>query len=416
MKLILKGKNATKEDLEKALPVAVEVLGLTLGYDLNKAVEESRLEKEYKYWKEKKPLKIELEDYVYALLQRKLQEARDRIIDEIERSRKGGIGAFLRSFTRKGLRKAWDFSRDDFPTEQDLRHIDDLIETTLKISPSEAEAIAIRGILVGRILQAVDRGITPKVSIQIFNRLPETVKEVMDRFGLSELEALAYEQARLRAASMIRLDEPVKRSMRDLVQEGIANRWGTSKFISKYLERFAELNRDARRIAITEAGFASANGYIARLEPGTFVVGQSAPDACPWCRKHIHGKVLKVVHPNEAPGDYSDLEGKPEYFKLHKRWEREVWVGKTNYGRSLSKRKRMPDGSLVERPLHEQAVPVIPAHPHCRCSWQVINPETMYVDEKGKIHFASKDVEAWKAFVRKIRREFGGERQLAESR
>jgi hypothetical protein len=74
--------------------------------------------------------------------------------------------------------------------------------------------------------------------------------------------------------------------------------------------------------------------------------------ACAFC-KSINGRVFTVVDP-----------AKPD-----KDWEAEVWVGKTNFGRSASPKKREGD-RLVERgPEERWTVPAGLVHPNCRGVW-----------------------------------------------
>ncbi|MBE0437863.1 MAG: hypothetical protein IBX56_18940, partial [Methylomicrobium sp.] len=71
--------------------------------------------------------------------------------------------------------------------------------------------------------------------------------------------------------------------------------------------------------------------------------------ACPFCKK-IDGMIFEVVDPGAQ--DKND-------------WT-QMWVGKTNIGRSISPMKRTPDG-LVPRTAAEMFRPVPGTqHPHCR--------------------------------------------------
>lgn len=75
-------------------------------------------------------------------------------------------------------------------------------------------------------------------------------------------------------------------------------------------------------------------------------------DACPFCQR-IHGMVFEVVDPGRE-----DKDG----------WK-QVWVGKTNVGRSASPRKRV-ENELVERTASELWwVAAGLQHPHCRGRW-----------------------------------------------
>ena len=107
-------------------------------------------------------------------------------------------------------------------------------------------------------------------------------------------------------------------------------------------------------------------------------------DACVYCKSMIEGKVYRVNH--DGVPDYDNLKpGSKEYWKLAKQWTQEIWVGKTNYGRAFSNRKRT-EGKLVLRKDHELAKPIIPLHPSCRCRWTPFMPDMAYIqtDRRGK--------------------------------
>lgn len=126
-----------------------------------------------------------------------------------------------------------------------------------------------------------------------------------------------------------------------------------SSLQTKLLDEFATLNRDWRRIAVTEAGENANQGYVASLKPGAKVKRvEQYKGVCSWCAK-IDGKVMRVVDPADP-----DKNG-----------DTDIWVGKTNVGRSAAPRKRV--GSLlVDREPHERYwVAAGVQHPHCRGRW-----------------------------------------------
>ena len=96
-------------------------------------------------------------------------------------------------------------------------------------------------------------------------------------------------------------------------------------------DTFGDMNRDWRRIAATEVGDAAGNGMIASLEPGTKVRRiEQYHGACPFCKK-INGMVFTVVDPSKRDKD----------------WDTEVWVGKTNIGRSGSRKSASAMNSWI---------------------------------------------------------------------
>ncbi len=97
-------------------------------------------------------------------------------------------------------------------------------------------------------------------------------------------------------------------------------------------QRFGTLNRDARRLAITEIAFARASGYLAGLPEGEKVEWFTAAGACRACE----GMNARTFTVRRGPGD----------------GQKDVWPGKHNVGRLVADRW-----------------PAIPLHPNCRCRW-----------------------------------------------
>jgi hypothetical protein len=122
---------------------------------------------------------------------------------------------------------------------------------------------------------------------------------------------------------------------------------------TKLLDEFGLANRDWRRIAVTEATENANQGFIAAVGPGAKVRRvEKYRGACAFCRS-IDGLVCDVV-PASQPGKDGAVQ---------------VWVGKTNVGRSASP-KRREGGALVDREAHEMWWPAAGAqHPHCRGAW-----------------------------------------------
>ena len=127
---------------------------------------------------------------------------------------------------------------------------------------------------------------------------------------------------------------------------------------------FKGMNRDWRRIVVTESAAIATNGYVMSQGEGQQVVGQSASDCCPWCRRMIHGKVFTITQ--QAPKSAASRN-------TH------IWPGKNNVGLSRHARAR---GGVV-RPAAMLWSPCIPLHPHCRCRWVAINPKFQEVDSAG---------------------------------
>lgn len=133
---------------------------------------------------------------------------------------------------------------------------------------------------------------------------------------------------------------------------------------AEMLDTFGNLNRDWRRIAITEAGNATNTGFIAALPAGTQVRRMEAyRGACDFCQS-IRNRVFTVVTDEKEPKD----------------WDHEVWPGKTNIGRSASLRKRVGSLLVDREPDELWSVPAGTVHPHCRGGWTVVQAKPAAVN------------------------------------
>lgn len=229
---------------------------------------------------------------------------------------------------------------------------------------TEAEWLTTRAGLMGKVQANLEAAAVASMAgaaaDKILAALPSTVGTATSQFNLPALQKAALEFARVRTAENVRaLTESVRHRMRNTIVQHLEEQQTKmpgapgQALQSKLLDEFATLNRDWRRIAITEAGEAQLQGFIASLKPGTKVqrVEQYA-DACGFCKK-IHGVVVEVVapdHPNKNPDTM-------------------VWVGKNNIGRSASPRKRVGSVLVHREPEELWWIPAGTAHPHCRGRW-----------------------------------------------
>lgn len=228
---------------------------------------------------------------------------------------------------------------------------------------AEAEWLVTRAGLMGKVQANLEKEPTPGQADAILAALPSTVAEAASVFALTGAQTAMLNFARVRAAENVRaLSDAARHRMRavvtaDLEQRALGNvPAGTSSLETKLLDEFGSLNRDWRRIAVTEAGEAQLQGFIASLKPGARVKRvERYKDACAFCRK-IDGFVATVVDPAAS----------------NKNPDTQVWVGKNNVGRSASPKKRVGD-VLVEREPHEVWwLPAGLAHPHCRGRWVLV--------------------------------------------
>lgn len=224
---------------------------------------------------------------------------------------------------------------------------------------TEAEWLSTKASLMGKVQANLNKDATPKQADIILAAIPSSAAEAAQKLALTALEKHTMEYGAARAAENVRaLTDDVRHKMRGIVMRHVENKVLTGdtsgrSLQGELLDAFGVLNRDWRRIAVTEAGECQLQGMIASVKPHSKVkrIEQYA-NACGFCKK-IHNKVYEVV-----PADYPNKDGKTQ-----------VWPGKTNIGRSASPRKRVGD-TLVDRTEDEMYwAPAGVAHPHCRGRW-----------------------------------------------
>jgi hypothetical protein len=225
---------------------------------------------------------------------------------------------------------------------------------------TEADWLVTRSAMMGRLQAELLEPPTPAAADHILARLPDP--RLFMR-GMTREQKAALDFGRLRCAEAVTdLSDDARRRMRNLVvdhQEAVftGDLAGAAEALqSKILDAFGTLNRDWRRIAVTEAGENAGQGFVAAQPPGTRIKRvEQYRGACSYCRS-IDGRIMTVV-----AADKADKDG-----------ETEVWLGKTNRGRSASPRKRL-GGELVEREPEERFwVAAGTMHPHCRGAWVVV--------------------------------------------
>jgi len=186
------------------------------------------------------------------------------------------------------------------------------------------------------------------------------LEEFARRWGMTPHQRAAIDYGRARAAeNVVQLADNTRHRLRKLIVDYrenvfLGNRPDAGNSLqTRLLDEFGLMNRDWRRIAITEATEASGQGFVAACAPGAKIRRvEKYRGACPFCRS-IDGRTFTVVDPAAAEKD----------------GETQVWIGKTNIGRSASPRKRA-GGQLIEREPHELWWPAAGSmHPHCRGSW-----------------------------------------------
>lgn len=225
---------------------------------------------------------------------------------------------------------------------------------------TESEWMTTKASMMGKVQASMTADVAAKQVDAILAALPATAAAATTQFKLSSQFKAQLDFSRVKSAENVRaLTDAVRHRMRNTVLQHLEDQQTkpqgvpSSSLESKLFDQFGFLNRDWRRIAVTEAGEAQTQGYIASLQPGAKVkrVEQYA-NRCSFCTK-IDGVVAEVVSPSAAV----------------KNPDTQIWPGKNNIGRSASPKKRV--GSLlVPREADEMwHLPAGLAHPHCRGRW-----------------------------------------------
>ena len=271
--------------------------------------------------------------------------------------------AFERARAKLERKPTNEYSIDDW-----MLLIDFIVQRYLPdhVIDTEAEYVAARSVAIGRVQAAMESGETEPSDAKIASvvgRLPVTLAGVTPL--VSDRQALAIVFARARAAELIRdVSERTRHRVKQVIlgheqARAMGERVTAGKLQQDLLDTFGALNRDWRRIALTETARNANEGYIASLEPGSRVQRVEVyRTACPFCRS-IHGRILTVVSPGKASKD----------------WDSEVWVGKTNEGRSAAPRRRVGNELVARQPGEMWTITAGPIHPSCRGTWRRVSDE-----------------------------------------
>jgi len=237
---------------------------------------------------------------------------------------------------------------------------------------TEAEWLSTRAALMGRV-QAVAGVLAEEGAEKLLQAMPTNSFWVDREFGMSPLQRAVVDYGSARCVeNVVSLSDNLRHKLRRLIldhQEAtfLGNKAAASEALAtKLLDTFGTLNRDWRRIAVTEAGENLDQGFVASLPPGAKVRRvEKYRGACTFCRS-IDGKVMEVVS-----ADAPEKDG-----------ETQIWPGKTNVGRSASPRRRV-GSALFDRAPHERWwIAAGVQHPHCRGSWVHLEEASKPVDPK----------------------------------
>ena len=262
-----------------------------------------------------------------------------------------------------------DYTIDDW-----MLLVDWLVQKYLPadVITADSEYLAVRSVLAGKVQANMDaQKPGHKLIGSVIAMLPEG-KEMIP-FTLNDLTQSVIDFASARAAELISdLGDNVRHRIKQIIlqheslaaaNDPEATLWNLQ---SKMLDEFGILNRDWRRVAMTEVVRNANEGFIAGLPEGTRVRRVEAYDgACNFCRK-INGLEFVVVSASKE-----DKDGNTE-----------IWVGKTNVDRSSSPRKRVGD-ELIERTPAEMWWPAAGVqHPNCRGSWVLVVEKPPEVEQE----------------------------------
>jgi hypothetical protein len=254
----------------------------------------------------------------------------------------GLVGLYLRSLPP-----------DDWTLDDHMMVVDYIAQRYMPADDmrTEAEWLASRAAMMGRV-QANLESLTASQADALLPGLPETFASAPQR-----LRAVTEFATNRAAEHVTRVGDDTRHRMRTLVAQRLersaSGDLGGPSLETELGDAFGALNRDWRRIAVTEATEAQCQGYVAMQPAGRKVKRvERYRNACAWCAK-LDGKVFEVVDPSAPEKDGAT----------------QIWAGKNNVGRSAAPRKRVGD-LLVEREPHELWWPAAGAqHPHCRGRW-----------------------------------------------
>lgn len=251
--------------------------------------------------------------------------------------------------------------REQFVIDDFMLLIDYLFQRYLPASDmrTEADWLATRAVLMGRVQANIDT-VTATQADTLLAALPPTVAAAKQTFNLTEIQDAILDYSMAHAAENVTaFSDKMRHKLRQVVlqveEERLTERPGTiaSALRTKLFDEFAVLNRDWRRIAVTEATEAANQGHVSSVPIGTKLQRvEQYRNACPFCRK-IDGKIMEVVAA-DAP---------------NKNGATMIWVGKTNVGRSAAPRKRVGSDLIEREPEERWWLPAGACHPHCRGRW-----------------------------------------------
>ncbi len=320
-------------------------------------------------------------DHIEAVTQRglaRLDAIRDALIMALPEEPLNKADAPWLRWSQADFDRVRDYLRSKpsatFTLDDWMLYADWLIQEYLPdgVIDSEAEYLTVRAHIAGKVNATLEaRKLKPSQISAILAVLPQQLGGIPTGV-LNERQAHILRFANRETANLITaLTSQTRQQMKGVLINGIrritlGDKKGTWQTLhSELLDTFGDLNRDWRRIAITETGNATNVGYLSTLAPGSKVRREEAyRGACPFCQS-IRGRVLTVVSDGHEPKD----------------WDNEVWPSKNNIGRSASPRKRVGSALVSRAPDELWSIPAGTVHPHCRGSWSNADHEPIVSSE-----------------------------------
>lgn len=222
---------------------------------------------------------------------------------------------------------------------------------------TEAQWLADRASIMGRV-QASMAGATAAQVDRMLAAVPPV--DPLEVWTWAPVQRKVAQFARARsAAAVTRVSDGMRAALRQTIAQEVEQAeltgrpvW-SSRLQTRLQDDFAIQNRDWRRVALTESAEAMNQGFVAAQAPGQRLKRvEQYRGVCAWCAK-IDGRVVEVVDPAEPEKD----------------GETQVWVGKTNVGRSASARKRVGDLLVEREPEERYWIAAGSQHPNCRGRW-----------------------------------------------
>lgn len=253
----------------------------------------------------------------------RFQYALKSLRNAFERALRGIIPPYVREVINKD------------PSQYSLRDWGTLVQALVSqhFSPedidSEAERMAVRSSILGQIQASLPEQEIPAEHIgHLTSKIPTRIADIpAGIMGAAGLSLLAIASARI-AQRIMDLADTARRWLSRIVLDhaqflALGEPEASPRALSDQVEAaFNKLDRDARRIAVTEPGEAANQAFIAAMPPHARVVRRELYlGACAWCRS-IDGHEFSVVPASarNKDGDTQVWPGKPPISPASKRW------------------------------------------------------------------------------------------------